>query len=96
MRKDYTVGLAISETGARRSRPEVLRELSLRRRTQFTGYCSPEFDRLIEEQSTEADTEKRRKLVWQIERRLAEEVARPVIFYTRGGTCSHPGSRGSR
>ena len=60
----------------------------------YTGYCSPEFDRLVEEESAEADTAKRRKLVWQLERKLAEEVARLVIFYTRGGTCWHPRVKG--
>jgi peptide/nickel transport system substrate-binding protein len=25
--------------------------------------------------------------VWAIERKLAEDGARPVIFYRRGGTC---------
>ena len=30
------------------------------------------------------------KLVWEIERRLIEDVARPVIFYPRGATCRYP------
>jgi peptide/nickel transport system substrate-binding protein len=25
--------------------------------------------------------------VWQIERKLAEDDARPIIFYSRDGTC---------
>jgi hypothetical protein len=25
---------------------------------------------------------------WEVERRLAEDGARPIIFYPRGGTCS--------
>jgi peptide/nickel transport system substrate-binding protein len=32
--------------------------------------------------------------VWQIERRLAEEGARPIIFYPRGGTCWQPQVKG--
>jgi peptide/nickel transport system substrate-binding protein len=32
--------------------------------------------------------------VWQIERRLAEDGARPIIFYPRGGTCSQPYVKG--
>jgi hypothetical protein len=34
------------------------------------------------------------KLVWEIERRLAEDGARPVIFYPRGGTCRQPWVKG--
>ena len=54
----------------------------------YTGYCNPEVDKLIDQQSAEADREKRKQLVWEIERKLAEDSARPVIFYPRGGTCT--------
>ena len=33
----------------------------------------------------ESDQEKRKKLVWEIERKLAEDGARPIIFYGRAG-----------
>ena len=56
----------------------------------YTGYCNSEVDKLIEHQSAEADRDKRKRLVWEIERRLAEEGARPIIFYPRGGTCTQP------
>jgi peptide/nickel transport system substrate-binding protein len=56
----------------------------------YTGYCNREVDALIDRQSAEADREKRKHLVWQIERKLAEEQARPIIFYPRGGTCTQP------
>ena len=39
-------------------------------------------DKLIEQQSIEADQERRKQLVWAIERKLAEDGARPIIFYT--------------
>jgi len=51
-------------------------------------------DKLIDQQSAEANTEKRKQLVWQIERRLAEEGARPIIYYPRGGTCTQPYVKG--
>ena len=54
----------------------------------YTGYCNRQVDALIDRQSAEADPNKRKQLVWQIERQLAEEGARPIIFYPRGGTCS--------
>jgi len=40
---------------------------------------------LIDRQSSEVDQEKRKQLVWQIERKLAEDDARPIISYSRMG-----------
>jgi ABC-type transport system substrate-binding protein len=58
------------------------------------GYCNPEVDKLIEQQSIEADPGRRKQLVWPIERKLAEDGARPIIFYSRRGTCWHPRVKG--
>ena len=41
-------------------------------------------------QSSEPDLGKRRKIVWEIDRRLQEDLARPVIMHNRGGTCWTP------
>ena len=46
----------------------------------YTGYCNKSVDELIERQSRETNTDKRRQLVWQIERKLIEEDARPDIL----------------
>jgi peptide/nickel transport system substrate-binding protein len=32
--------------------------------------------------------------VWEIERRLAEDSARPIIFYPRSGACWQPQFKG--
>jgi peptide/nickel transport system substrate-binding protein len=56
----------------------------------YNGYCSAEVDALIERQSTEADQEKRKRLVSEIERKLAEDSARPIILYDRRATCWQP------
>jgi peptide/nickel transport system substrate-binding protein len=45
-------------------------------------------------QSIEADQEKRKKLIWEIERKLAEDGARPIIFYDRRATCWQPRVKG--
>ena len=49
----------------------------------WDGYCNLEVDKVVERQSTESDIEKRKRLVWEIERKLAEDGARPIIFYNR-------------
>jgi len=42
----------------------------------------------------EADPEKRRRLVWQIERKLVEDDARPVLFHPRAALCNQPWVKG--
>ena len=42
---------------------------------------------LITAQSIEGDVARRKQILWQIERRLAEDDARPIIFYADRGTC---------
>src|SRR5262247_2970660 len=46
------------------------------------------------EQSQETDINKRKKLVWEIDRKLQEDVARPIIFHARTGTCWQPYVKG--
>jgi peptide/nickel transport system substrate-binding protein len=42
----------------------------------------------------EGDAEKRRKLVWEVERKLAEDASRPVLLYSRFATCMQPRLKG--
>jgi peptide/nickel transport system substrate-binding protein len=54
----------------------------------------PQVDKLIDQQSREAERNKRKQLLWTIERKLAEEYVRPIIYYSRGGTCERPYVKG--
>src|ERR1700730_8098784 len=94
LRKDYTVGLNVTETGVDDPDQQFYENYVCGADRNYTGYCSPEVDKLVDRQSMEPDPEKRRNLVWEIERRLAEDAARPVIFYPRGGTCRQPWVKG--
>jgi peptide/nickel transport system substrate-binding protein len=58
------------------------------------GYCNPEIDQLIDSQSAQLDELRRRDLVWEIERRLAEDGARPIIHHSRQATCRQPYVKG--
>ena len=60
----------------------------------WSGYCNPEVDELIERQSREADPDRRKAVLWEIERKLAADDARPIIFYRNGGTCRQPYVKG--
>jgi peptide/nickel transport system substrate-binding protein len=94
MRKDYTVGINGTESGVDDPDQQFYENFVCGAERNYTGYCNPEVDKLIDRQSAEPDVNKRKQLVWQIERRLAEEGARPIIFYPRGGTCSQPHVKG--
>jgi len=94
MRKDYTVGLNVSETAVDDPDQQFYENYTCSAERNYTGYCSPEVDKLIDQQSAEADKEKRQKLVWEIEKRLAADGARPVIFYPRQATCRYAQVKG--
>jgi peptide/nickel transport system substrate-binding protein len=93
LRKDYTVALNLQTSGPD---PDPILQVfyGCGARINWDGYCNPEVDKLIERQSTEGDPEKRQPLLWAIEQKLAEDDARPIIFYPKGGTCRQPYVKG--
>ena len=93
-RKDYTVGLTVSENGLDDPDQQFYENFSCGAERNYTGYCSAEVDQLIDRQSSEPDIGKRRQIVWEIERRLAEDAARPAIFYPMSGACWQPYFKG--
>ena len=92
-RKDFTVALNLQTSGPD---PDPILDLfyGCGSSLNWDGFCNPEIDKMIEQQSLEADAGRRKQLLWTIERKLAEEFARPIIFYTRGGTCWQPYVKG--
>jgi peptide/nickel transport system substrate-binding protein len=93
-RKDYTVGINGTESGVDDPDQNFYENFVCGAERNYTGYCNPEVDKLIDQQSAETDIEKRKEIVWKIERTLAEEGARPIIFYPRAGTCAQPYVKG--
>jgi peptide/nickel transport system substrate-binding protein len=94
IRKDYTVGVTVAEGGLDEPDQKFYETYVCGADRNYTGYCNDETDRLIDRQSIEADPEKRRKLVWEVERRLAEDASRPVLLYSRFATCMQPRLKG--
>jgi peptide/nickel transport system substrate-binding protein len=89
-KKDYQVGM--NATGYSLDDPDqVFYENygcgSLR---NYTNYCNREIQAMFDTQSQETDVEKRKKMVWEIERRLLEDVARPVTYHGQQAGCWHP------
>ena len=90
IRKDYTVGVTVSEGGVDEPDQKFYETYVRGADGNSTGYCNDETDRLIDRQSVEAAPERRRKLVWEVERRLAEDASRPILLYSRFATCMQP------
>jgi peptide/nickel transport system substrate-binding protein len=94
MRKDYKVGLNITESEV--DDPDVLyyENYACGSARNYTAYCNREVDKLINQQSIETDLGKRKQLVGEIERKLVEDDARPIIFFPRGAVCRQPQLQG--
>ena len=56
----------------------------------YTNYCNKALEKDFEAQSMETDFAKRKAMVWDIERKIAEDVVRPIIFHDVGAACWHP------
>ena len=93
-KKDYTIGTTLSGSSVDHPDAYLTEHYLCKSERNYTNYCNPEVDRLIGEQMKEGDPARRKALVWQIERKLVEDVARPVIFHQRAGTCYWPHVKG--
>jgi peptide/nickel transport system substrate-binding protein len=94
MRHDYAIALGATFNAVDDPDQTFYETYACGAENNLDGYCNPEIDKLIDRQSIEFDQEKRKKLVWGIERRLAEDGARPIIYHTRSATCRQPYVKG--
>ena len=94
MRKDYMVGLFATGSGVDDPDAQFYENYACGSENNITGYCNPEIDKLVDQQSMEVDQEKRKNLVWEIDHKLQEEGARPIIYHLRGATCWQPQVKG--
>jgi peptide/nickel transport system substrate-binding protein len=94
MRKDYKLAVEVATGGLDDPDQKFYENYICGADRNLTGDCDTETDRLIEAQSMEANPEKRRKLAWEVERRLADDASRPVLLYSRFATCMQPQLKG--
>ena len=94
LRKDYAVGMNIQGTGI--DDPDVMffENYLCGSERNYTSYCNPELEKLFHLQSRTRDQEERRKIVWEIDRKLQEDGARPIVYQAQGGTCWWPHVKG--
>jgi len=92
--KNYTV--AMNQTGAAVDDPDqnLFEGYACGSLRNYNNYCSPDMTRLFEAQSRETDFKKRQQMVWDIDRKLQEDIARPIIFHGVAAACWQPHVKG--
>ena len=93
-RKDYSVALNGTGSGVDDPDQQFYENYACGSDRNYSGYCNPELDKQFDRQSVEADQGKRKKLVWEIDRKLQEDTARPIIFHGIAATCWQPQVKG--
>jgi len=89
-RNDYTVGLNLTGNGIDDPDQAFYENFGCGSERNYTHYCNKDLQKLFDEQSVETDVAKRKKLVWEIDKKLQEDVARPILMHARSGTCWKP------
>ena len=93
-RKDYAVGLNLTGSGVDDPDAHFYENYACGSQRNYTGYCNQDIMNLMELQSMESDADKRRELVWEIDKRLQEDGARPILFHARQAQCWQPFVKG--
>jgi peptide/nickel transport system substrate-binding protein len=93
LRKDFKVALNLQPSGPD---PDPILKVfySCGASINWDGYCNSQVDQLIDRQSEEADSTRRKSILWEIERKLAVDNVRPILFYPKGATCWQPYVKG--
>ena len=94
MRKDFKIAMNVTETAADDPDVAFYENYACGSQRNYTAYCNHEVDKLIDQQSAEANIEKRKKIVWEIEKKLIEDDARPILFYNKAANCRRPHLKG--
>jgi peptide/nickel transport system substrate-binding protein len=93
-KKDYAVALNL--TGSAVDDPDVtfFEGYACGSLRNYNNYCNPEMTQLFKAQSRETDRKKRQQMVWEIDAKLQEDIARPIISNGRAAACWHPHVKG--
>ena len=93
-RHDYQIGQNNTGSGVDDPDQQFYENYGCGSERNYTGYCNRELEQLFEKQSAEADQEKRKHLVWDIDKKLQEDGARPIVYHFRAATCWQPQLKG--
>jgi peptide/nickel transport system substrate-binding protein len=94
IRGGYTIGMNSTLSSVDDPDQHFFENYACGSENNVTKYCNPELQGLFDEQSMQSDQEKRKQLVWEIDRMLQEDQARPIIYHLRSATCWQPYVKG--
>ena len=89
-KRDYSIALNLTGSGGDDPDIVLYDGYYCSSNRNFGGYCNKAIDALIDQQSAESDIIKRKRMVLDIDRRLQQDNARPIIFQARSATCIQP------
>jgi peptide/nickel transport system substrate-binding protein len=89
-RKDYMIAGNLTGSGVDDPDAYFFEHYACGSERNYTNYCNPELEKMYLAQSEEADPEKRKKLVWEIDKKLTEDAARPIVYRYDLATCHYP------
>ena len=89
-RQDYSIAFNLSGVAIDDPDVTITENFACKSENNFSKYCNPDVDKMLVAQSSERDPEKRKLMVWEIERVLAEEIARPIIAHGKAAQCWQP------
>jgi len=82
-RRDYQIGANLTAGGFDDPDAYFFENYKCGSSRNYTDYCSEQTDRLIDLQSQELDRTKRLRMVWEIQRRIEADVARPMLSWRK-------------
>ncbi|MBV8407787.1 MAG: ABC transporter substrate-binding protein [Alphaproteobacteria bacterium] len=93
-RKDFQIG--VNNTGSAVDDPDqqFFENYGCGSERNYAGYCNRGLEAMFLEQSAIADQDQRKRLVWEIDKKLQRDGARPILYHTRLGTCRQPHVKG--
>jgi peptide/nickel transport system substrate-binding protein len=89
-RNDYSVGLNLTGNGIDDPDQTFYENYACGSERNYTHYCNKDLEKLFDQQSMETDPAKRKKLVNEIDEKIQNDIARPILFHARTGTCWKP------
>jgi peptide/nickel transport system substrate-binding protein len=88
-RKDFMLAANLTGSGVDDPDAYFYEHYACGSERNYTNYCNAEAEKLYEQQSREPDQEKRKKIVWEIDKILTADAARPIMFRYNLGTCRY-------
>lgn len=80
-KRDYQMAVNQTGTGAEDPDANLFENYTCGSNRNYSDYCNAEMDAMIARESQELDPVKRRSLVWEIDKRLQQDAARPMLSH---------------